>query len=50
MVVELLAITGGSTLLQALVGRSIHSANVTASAGAGNRFEWRLADHHNASQ
>lgn len=30
--VELLVITGGSTLLQALVGRSIHSANVAAMA------------------
>ncbi len=30
--VQLLVITGGSTLLQALVGRSIHSANVAAMA------------------
>ena len=30
--VEPLVITGGSTLLQALVGRSIHSANVAAMA------------------
>lgn len=30
--VDLLVITGGSTLLQALVGRSIHSANVAAMA------------------
>jgi ABC-type nitrate/sulfonate/bicarbonate transport system substrate-binding protein len=30
--VELLVVTGGSTLLQALVGRSIHSANVAAMA------------------
>ena len=32
--VEPLVITGGSTLLQALVGRSIHSANVAAMAPA----------------
>ena len=30
--VDILVITGGSTLLQALVGRSIHSANVAAMA------------------